>query len=100
LKRRENAAIIPPAPARQAYCKCNGFALPQRRFFATISSSPERASEAEIRRDKIKKARIMTSTRSPAKIIPRAFPGIKPEEVQEIIANSRVSTYPARDGYL
>ncbi|MCA1900461.1 MAG: cyclic nucleotide-binding domain-containing protein [Chloroflexi bacterium] len=37
----------------------------------------------------------MTSTRSPAKIIPRAFPGIKPEEVQEIIANSRVSTYPA-----
>jgi signal transduction histidine kinase len=38
---------------------------------------------------------IMTHARTPAKIIPRAFPGIKPEEVQEIIANSRIITYPA-----
>ena len=36
----------------------------------------------------------MTNTRTPAKIIPRAFPGIKPEEVQEIIMNSRIRTYP------
>ncbi len=36
----------------------------------------------------------MTNTRSPAKIIPRAFPGITPEEVQEIIANSRIQEYP------
>jgi signal transduction histidine kinase len=36
----------------------------------------------------------MTTIRTPAKIIPRAFPGIKPEEVQEIIANSRITTYP------
>jgi len=36
----------------------------------------------------------MTNIRTPAKIIPRAFPGIKPEEVQEIIANSRITTYP------
>jgi signal transduction histidine kinase len=37
----------------------------------------------------------MTNTRTPARIIPRAFPGIKPEEVQEIIINSRITTYPA-----
>jgi signal transduction histidine kinase len=36
----------------------------------------------------------MTTIRTPAKIIPRAFPGIKPEEVQEIIVNSRIATYP------
>jgi signal transduction histidine kinase len=36
----------------------------------------------------------MTNIRTPAKIIPRAFPGIKPEEVQEIIVNSRITTYP------
>jgi signal transduction histidine kinase len=36
----------------------------------------------------------MTTIRTPAKIIPRAFPGIKPEEVQEIIMNSRIKTYP------
>ena len=36
----------------------------------------------------------MTSIRTPAKIIPRAFPGIKPDEVQEIIVNSRIETYP------
>lgn len=37
----------------------------------------------------------MTTIRTPAKIIPRAFPGIKPNEVQEIIMNSRIKTYPA-----
>lgn len=37
----------------------------------------------------------MTTIRTPAKIIPRAFPGIKPDEVQEIIANSRIKTHPA-----
>jgi len=36
----------------------------------------------------------MTTIRTPAKIIPRAFPGIRPEEVQELIANSRIQTYP------
>ncbi len=36
----------------------------------------------------------MTTIRTPARIIPRAFPGIKPEEVQEIIVNSRITTYP------
>ncbi len=42
-------------------------------------------------RDKIQ---LMTNIRTPAKIIPRAFPGIKPEEIQEIIMNSRIRTYP------
>lgn len=37
----------------------------------------------------------MTTLRTPAKIIPRAFPGIKPDEVQEIIINSQIKTYPA-----
>ncbi|HEY2981988.1 MAG TPA: ATP-binding protein [Anaerolineales bacterium] len=37
----------------------------------------------------------MTSNRAPSKIIPRAFPGIKPEEVQELIESSRVRTVPA-----
>ncbi|MBL8103481.1 MAG: cyclic nucleotide-binding domain-containing protein [Anaerolineales bacterium] len=37
----------------------------------------------------------MTTIRTPAKIIPRAFPGIKPDEVQEIIMNSRIKSYPA-----
>lgn len=37
----------------------------------------------------------MTTIRTPAKIIPRAFPGIKPDEVQEIIINSQIKTYPA-----
>jgi signal transduction histidine kinase len=36
----------------------------------------------------------MTTARTPAKIIPRAFPGIKPDEVQEIIMNSRIQSYP------
>jgi len=35
----------------------------------------------------------MTTIRTPAKIIPRAFPGIKPDEIQEIIINSRIKTY-------
>ena len=37
----------------------------------------------------------MTTARSPIKIIQRAFPGIKPDEVEEIIAQSRVKSYPA-----
>jgi signal transduction histidine kinase len=37
----------------------------------------------------------MTTIRTPAKIIPRAFPGIQPDEVQEIIMNSRIRNYPA-----
>lgn len=37
----------------------------------------------------------MTSNRAPSKIIPRAFPGIKPEEVQELVENSRANSYPA-----
>ncbi|HNB40604.1 MAG TPA: ATP-binding protein [Anaerolineales bacterium] len=37
----------------------------------------------------------MTTLRTPARIIPRAFPGIKPEEVQEIIVNSQIKSYPA-----
>lgn len=36
----------------------------------------------------------MTTLRTPARIIPRAFPGIKPDEVQEIIINSQIKTYP------
>jgi len=36
----------------------------------------------------------MTSNRAPGKIIPRAFPGIKPGEVEELIANSKVQSYP------
>ena len=37
----------------------------------------------------------MTANRAPSKIIPRAFPGIKPDEVEELIATSKVNTYPA-----
>lgn len=37
----------------------------------------------------------MTTRRSPAKIIPRAFPGITPDEVQELVCNSQVRSYPA-----
>lgn len=37
----------------------------------------------------------MTSIRTPARIIPRAFPGIKPDEIEEIIANSRIRSHPA-----
>jgi signal transduction histidine kinase len=36
----------------------------------------------------------MTTNRAPSKIIPRAFPGIKPDEVEELIATSKVNTYP------
>lgn len=35
----------------------------------------------------------MTTRRAPSKIIPRAFPGIKPDEIEELIANSRVLSY-------
>ena len=37
----------------------------------------------------------MTTLRTPARIIPRAFPGIKPDEVQEISSNSQIKSYPA-----
>jgi signal transduction histidine kinase len=36
----------------------------------------------------------MTTLRAPSKIIPRAFPGIKPAEVEDLIANSQVKSYP------
>ncbi|MBK9781181.1 MAG: cyclic nucleotide-binding domain-containing protein [Anaerolineales bacterium] len=36
----------------------------------------------------------MTTIRTPARIIPRAFPGITPDEVQEIIVNSQIKSYP------
>jgi signal transduction histidine kinase len=36
----------------------------------------------------------MTTVRTPAKIIPRAFPGIRPDEIQELTVNSRVKIYP------
>lgn len=35
----------------------------------------------------------MTTRRAPSKIIPRAFPGIKPDEIEELIANSQVRSY-------
>ncbi|MCC6299793.1 MAG: cyclic nucleotide-binding domain-containing protein [Anaerolineales bacterium] len=35
----------------------------------------------------------MTTLRAPSRIIPRAFPGIKPDEIEELIANSRVQSY-------
>jgi signal transduction histidine kinase len=37
----------------------------------------------------------MTTQRAPSKIIPRAFPGIKLPEIEELIANSQVRTYSA-----
>ena len=37
---------------------------------------------------------IMTNRRAPSKIIPRAFPGIKPNEIEELIANSQIRSYP------
>ncbi len=37
----------------------------------------------------------MTNTRSPSKIIPRAFPGITPAEVEELVLKSRINSYPA-----
>jgi len=35
----------------------------------------------------------MTSRRAPSKIIPRAFPGIKPDEIEELVASSSVHSY-------
>ena len=35
----------------------------------------------------------MTTRRAPSRIIPRAFPGIKPDEIEQLIANSRVRSY-------
>jgi len=35
----------------------------------------------------------MTTRRAPSKIIPRAFPGIKPNEIEDLIANSQVHSY-------
>jgi signal transduction histidine kinase len=35
----------------------------------------------------------MTTRRAPSKIIPRAFPGIKPNEIEELISNSQVRSY-------
>ncbi len=35
----------------------------------------------------------MTTSRAPSRIIPRAFPGIKPDEIEELIANSKVRSY-------
>ncbi len=37
----------------------------------------------------------MTSSRYPAHVLPRAFPGISAEEVQLLIQNARVQKYPA-----
>jgi CRP-like cAMP-binding protein len=39
----------------------------------------------------------MTSSRAPSRIIPRAFPGIKPNEIEELIANSQVHSYAPGD---
>lgn len=36
----------------------------------------------------------MTTSRAPSKIIPRAFPGISPAEVAELINNSQLKNYP------
>jgi signal transduction histidine kinase len=37
----------------------------------------------------------MTTKRAPSRIIPRAFPGITPDEVQELVSHSQVHSYPA-----
>lgn len=37
----------------------------------------------------------MTTKRAPSKIIPKAFPGITPDEVQDLITHSQVHSYPA-----
>lgn len=37
----------------------------------------------------------MTTRRAPSRVIPRAFPGIKPGEVEELIANCQVKAYPS-----
>jgi signal transduction histidine kinase len=35
----------------------------------------------------------MTTRRAPSRVIPRAFPGIKPDEIEELIMNSQVHSY-------
>ena len=35
----------------------------------------------------------MTTRRTPARIIPKAFPGIRPAEIEELIANSSICSY-------
>ncbi len=35
----------------------------------------------------------MTTRRAPSRIIPRAFPGIRPDEIEELISNSKVLSY-------
>jgi signal transduction histidine kinase len=35
----------------------------------------------------------MTTRRAPSRVIPRAFPGIKPDEIEELIMNSQVRSY-------
>jgi signal transduction histidine kinase len=35
----------------------------------------------------------MTTRRAPSRVIPRAFPGIRPDEIEELIANSQVRSY-------
>src|SRR5512138_2717443 len=35
----------------------------------------------------------MTTQRAPSRIIPRAFPGIRPDEIEELISNSQVRSY-------
>ena len=35
----------------------------------------------------------MTTRRAPSRIVPRAFPGIKPEEIEELISSSQVHSY-------
>ena len=37
----------------------------------------------------------MNDTRAPARIIPHAFPGITPSEVEELIAKCKINSYPA-----
>jgi signal transduction histidine kinase len=37
----------------------------------------------------------MTGRRAPSKIIPKAFPGISPDEVEELVSQSKVNSYPA-----
>ena len=39
----------------------------------------------------------MTDTRSPSRIIPRAFPGITPAEVEELTSKCEIKTYAAGD---
>jgi CRP-like cAMP-binding protein len=36
----------------------------------------------------------MTTSRTPSRVIPSAFPGITPAEVEELISNSKINNYP------